>query len=652
MIMKKAHQLRSVSGVLLAALSCLYAAYTWYRYAWTYEDIFITYRVIDNFLEGYGLRWNISERVQVYTHPLWLFVLTPIYAFTREVVLTTAVVSGICTACTLFVLYASRLYRSNTTPSVLILILFSTSVFPTYSSSGFENPLSHLLLCLFVVGILKYGIYQNPAKISLLAALGMLNRLDLAVFYLPALLTLVVSQKGALRRVVLGCLPLMLWELFSLVYYGTFLPNTAYAKVPHGIDTLEIIVHGFSYLADLMVKDCLAFAIILSSFLYLVFVITETRMAQIVRIPKDPLVLIHLGTFLYCFYIVWVGGDYLSYRFWSVPLFASTITGAVWIERITPTTPLVLQRRFFVVIVIVLVIGKLSFSQIKPEVKSDIGDDRLNPFFHSLKLIDYIQNDFKVEVPYERVGTDLRQKAQESEKVLVVPQPVVGLIGYYAGPKVHIVDINALTDPLLARLPSKPGSRIGHFTRAIPPGYLRWIGGEGTTFLQPALRDYLFVQERIVRDPLFSWRRFRDLLPFAFGYYDMQLRQHVRDNFNEITVSLSAVQKPTRAWSKWNDAQNIIIPPENKLVVLVSETLRAKSVEIAVDCNDLYDVTLQFEGRADLLLKTPPGVCDGMNLHRLAIPNNLRDTFLHRIVIRPHAGDLLYSVGHVLLLDD
>ena len=43
--------------------------------AWVSDDAFITFRVIDNFVNGYGLRWNVDERVEVYTHPLWMLLL-------------------------------------------------------------------------------------------------------------------------------------------------------------------------------------------------------------------------------------------------------------------------------------------------------------------------------------------------------------------------------------------------------------------------------------------------------------------------------------------------------------------------------------------------------------------------------------------------
>ena len=45
------------------------------RTAWMCDDAYITLRTVDNFVSGFGPRWNVAERVQAYTHPLWMFVL-------------------------------------------------------------------------------------------------------------------------------------------------------------------------------------------------------------------------------------------------------------------------------------------------------------------------------------------------------------------------------------------------------------------------------------------------------------------------------------------------------------------------------------------------------------------------------------------------
>jgi arabinofuranosyltransferase len=54
------------------------------RRAWVSDDAFITLRTVENFVDGLGLVYNIGERVQTYTHPLWLFLLSAIYPLKLE----------------------------------------------------------------------------------------------------------------------------------------------------------------------------------------------------------------------------------------------------------------------------------------------------------------------------------------------------------------------------------------------------------------------------------------------------------------------------------------------------------------------------------------------------------------------------------------
>ena len=43
--------------------------------AWITDDAFITFRVVEQLLAGHGPVYNVGERVQVFTHPLWFLVL-------------------------------------------------------------------------------------------------------------------------------------------------------------------------------------------------------------------------------------------------------------------------------------------------------------------------------------------------------------------------------------------------------------------------------------------------------------------------------------------------------------------------------------------------------------------------------------------------
>ena len=45
------------------------------RLAWLGDDAFITLRSVENWVTGNGMRWNADERVQTFTHPLWMMLL-------------------------------------------------------------------------------------------------------------------------------------------------------------------------------------------------------------------------------------------------------------------------------------------------------------------------------------------------------------------------------------------------------------------------------------------------------------------------------------------------------------------------------------------------------------------------------------------------
>ena len=70
------------STVILTAI--LIFAVVLIRSAWVGDDAYFTARTLDNWINGYGLTWNPGERVQAYTHPLWLFTLLPLFALTKS----------------------------------------------------------------------------------------------------------------------------------------------------------------------------------------------------------------------------------------------------------------------------------------------------------------------------------------------------------------------------------------------------------------------------------------------------------------------------------------------------------------------------------------------------------------------------------------
>ena len=62
--------LQSILNKLLIALSLLIIAIIILRSAWTCDDAYISFRTIYNLTHGYGLTFNINERVQSFTDRL------------------------------------------------------------------------------------------------------------------------------------------------------------------------------------------------------------------------------------------------------------------------------------------------------------------------------------------------------------------------------------------------------------------------------------------------------------------------------------------------------------------------------------------------------------------------------------------------------
>jgi len=153
--------------------------------AWMSDDAYITLRTVDNFINGYGLTWNISERVQAFTHPLWMFLLSFFYFFTREAYYTTIILSLLISLVAV-VLYTYKIVRVRSIAILGILILILSRAFTDYSTSGLENPLSHL--CLIIFFIIYFGPenrINEPFWLSLVASLSALNRMDALLIYLP-----------------------------------------------------------------------------------------------------------------------------------------------------------------------------------------------------------------------------------------------------------------------------------------------------------------------------------------------------------------------------------------------------------------------------------------------------------------------------------
>jgi arabinofuranosyltransferase len=304
--------------------------------------------------------------------------------------------------------------------------------------------------------------------------------------------------------------PLILWELFSLFYYGFPFPNTAYAKLNVNIDKIVLMRQGSHYFLNSLRMDPITLIMIGMAILG-VFLLKRTR-----QIPMA------VGITLYLVYLLYIGGDFMSGRYFSL-LF---LIAVIMLSKIE-----LAGYKFLLAGVMVCILGALPFL-FTIERRPTYGDNRENNlvFFDDYKIAD------ERLVYAERTGLMAGINGSAPKFVYAggdwqsIPNPTseVGLYGalgikaYRAGPDVHAIDRNGLADPLMARLPliDTEKWRIGHFHHRIPEGYLETLETGTNRIIDPDIASYYDKLSFVIKGPLWSWDRISEIWRLNTGKYD------------------------------------------------------------------------------------------------------------------------------------
>lgn len=488
------------------------------RTAWLCDDAYITFRTIDNFLNGYGLRWNVAERVQSYSHPLWMLALIPLHGLAGEAFYSTMLFSTALSLATAILLTFGIATSRQGAALGLLLCMLSTA-FVEFSTSGLENPLSHFLAAVLLA--LCFREQSSPKHFGLLvcvASLIAVTRHDHLLLFLPLLIVEFVAVRSwrAVAWGAIGLLPFFAWELFSLAYYGFFVPNTAYAKLGAGASASSLIMQGMRYLAHAARHDPLTPAACCAAVVFA----WRSRGRKMIAVAA--------GLLLYCMYIVRIGGDFMSGRFLSLPFFVAValITRLPWRD---------MRRSHVAALSCACALGLLATYPpllSGPRFGSDVSqEDVLGAIqIRNERLFSYpalgLCSALKEQEQFaavlfrarENAGKELRGMDVETVRSTVA----AGVTPYHAGPKAHFVDILGLCDPLMARLPIPDPNRwvIGHFRRNVPKGYMQSALSEAIHIEDAGIAAYYARLRVITREPVWRWRRFATILQMHLGHYD------------------------------------------------------------------------------------------------------------------------------------
>lgn len=254
-------------GLILLALGLIVLGTAWY---WDYsqDDVYITYRYSRNIAEGHGFVFNLGERVQGTTTPLFALLMAGVYRLTQDLVHAGNLVSALSLAGVAGVTY--RLGRDIGGPwlgvgAALMLVLNPWF----YISFGMET----LTYTLLLVAAFWFARRDRDVACGVCAGLLAITRADgvllAGVLGLAAVITRRrVPWAGSLTAAAIAGA----WYLFAWGYFGSPLPQTFNAKASL-LSGWTFLQDGLSWFKELYWNGSPAYAV--APVLWLVGVLTS-----------------------------------------------------------------------------------------------------------------------------------------------------------------------------------------------------------------------------------------------------------------------------------------------------------------------------------------------------------------------------------------
>lgn len=544
------NKLYKILVYLTAVISLLFYIYFTVKWAWCSDDAYHAYSMSKNLISGNGFTPTPGKRVNVSTCPLWTLIVTlGMILFKDEyyvgMFLNLAFSWG-AYAGFLYIIFSHKLFLNDIDEkdnkkqvceiiqtvlliTITLLICMSKS-FISYTTSGLENSLLFFLSTIFII----FYFYEyrsnktfNNKSIFILAfieGLIVFTRMDNALIFLPlcmfagfcikvdslVLKKRIVSYLKRLGLAILAVVPFIIWELFSLFYYGIFVPNTALAKLNTGFPKYQYWERGFAYYIKTANWDIVVIAIPL----LFILVCCLTLFLKKSWTFKMPYILLGTGILLYMAYIIHIGGDFMMGRhftviFWvSVLSFACLLREIIWYineEKIKK----VISGLTGIILAIILSIDsgivKNPFSEISNSIVWGYTDERAVYISHTGLL-----------------------RVLKNGKYLIRQCPHRG-IQWYFGVKWYE---ERLYDPLLSRLPANEDNDLwmtGHMERTFPKGYQKTLDSEVNYIVNASLHAYYDIIYDIISTDLFSSNRIKKIILLNLGKYDYLIEEYLEE---------------------------------------------------------------------------------------------------------------------------
>ena len=492
---------------------------------WQSDDSFHGYVMVKHLLEGNGFVYNIGERVCATTGPLYTLSCAIPCALTHEMYFTTIVLDVFYSAAAYYI-FAYKICRTREQVLIGFFSFVGSKAFLSYTTSGLENSLLFLFMALFIWQYMKRDFFDSRHLLLLALTFSgiALTRMDNVLLFIPAIVYVFLAKRentGFIKCVfigIAGLMPFFVWELFSFIYYGSFVPNTAYVKIGTGITLADYVKHGILYYWYTLLNDAV------------VLVIPMVFIVMTLLLRKVKYLLISAGLAAYGLYLLSVGGDFMMGRHFTGMLFISVLSATMMFNREKDYFDTIRNMR---IVFSLCVIGTMCWSftfgsgigsqyLFGHSFASSISDEReyyfgTTGFYNNIRSLIKTgrtcwQDTWNNESPDRLRNEGFRGDILDNAAGILV----------YNNSDLYLNDTYCLGDPLMSRLPAvyQESWRVGHLKRVCPEGYRESVYENENRIEDKDLKEFYDKILIITRGNIWSADRIRTIIDMNMGKYD------------------------------------------------------------------------------------------------------------------------------------
>jgi arabinofuranosyltransferase len=500
---------------------------------WQSDDSFHGYVMVKHLLEGNGFVYNIGERVCATTGPLYTLSCAIPYALTKEMFFTTIILDVVYSSAAYWI-FVYKICRTREQVLAGFFAFILSKAFMSYTTSGLENSLLFLFSALFIWQYMKRDYFDGKALLLLALTFSgvALTRMDAVLYFIPSIVFVYLLKRDKVSFIkcvgiaLLGLSPFFIWELFSLFYFGSPVPNTAYVKIGTGITLIDYVKHGILYYWFTFLNDAV---VLIVPFFFLI---------SSMMIRKMKYLTVAAGIILYGAYILSIGGDFMMGRHFTVMLFISVLSLTAMLNREKePFEKMKHIRSIYTAAVIAATVWSMTFGSVVGSqylyghiYGSNISDER-EFYFPTTGFCNNIRSLIKTgKTCWQDTWSDegLEYIRREEFKGSIVENAAGILV--YNNSDIYLNDTYCLGDPLMSRLPAAyhQAWRVGHLRRVCPEEYRYSVEEDRNIISDPDLHEFYDKILMITRGGLFSKERIKTILEMNTGKYDHLIESYTK----------------------------------------------------------------------------------------------------------------------------